>query len=211
MKILIGTTNPSKVKRFSEMLSGCGVEFCTLNDIDVHEEPSECGSTPEDNAAIKAEFYGQFFDKVICNDSGLYFSELPLNDSMQPGLDIRTPCGCERLDDEAMISYYSKLINSLGGRVTAFYLDGIAVYNNGKISTFMEDIASARAHSFYMTDKPCEKRLEGWPLDSLSLNKQSFTYFAEAGNDVLDATEQIITDDYRVRVVDFLKSALGID
>ncbi len=51
MKVLIGTTNPSKVKRFEELLSGYDIAFFTL-------------------------------DKVICNDSGLYFDSLPLKDSL---------------------------------------------------------------------------------------------------------------------------------
>lgn len=37
------------------------------------DESEESGATPEDNALIKARFYGQYFDVVICNDFGLYF------------------------------------------------------------------------------------------------------------------------------------------
>lgn len=48
---------------------------------------------------------------------------------------MRTPQG-KYLDDEAAITYYSSLAASLGGRVSAYYLDGFAVYNQGKISTF---------------------------------------------------------------------------
>ena len=69
MKVLIGTTNPSKVKRFAEMLDGCGIEFLTLSDLGITDEPTETGSDPEDNARIKASFYGNFFDSVICNEA----------------------------------------------------------------------------------------------------------------------------------------------
>ena len=75
MKVLLGTTNPSKVKRFENLLSGCNIEFLTLKDLDITEEPDEIGNTPEENAILKAKFYGQSFDVVICNDSGLYFDE----------------------------------------------------------------------------------------------------------------------------------------
>lgn len=68
MRVLLGTTNPSKVKRFSDLLKGYGIEFITLRDIEVIEEPEEMGNTPEENAIMKAEFYGQYFDVVICND-----------------------------------------------------------------------------------------------------------------------------------------------
>ena len=39
MRVLLGTTNPSKVKRFSDLLKGYGIEFITLRDIEVIEEP----------------------------------------------------------------------------------------------------------------------------------------------------------------------------
>lgn len=212
MKILIGTTNPSKVKRFMEFLDGYNIEFYTLKDLNITEEPDEYGSDPKENAVIKAKFYGQFFDIIICNDSGLYFDGLPLNDSRQPGLNIRTPNGCNRLNDEEMIEYYSTLINSLGGKVSAFYLDGIAVYNKGIINSFLEEIEAARINSFYMIDTPSEKRHSGWPLDSISINKNTNTYFVEKGNDLLDKTnEQIMTGKYRIKIVSFLKQALGLE
>ena len=148
MRVLIGTTNPSKVKRFADMLSGCGIEFITLKDIGVTSEPDEKGETPEENAVIKAEYYGQYADHVICNDSGLYFDDIPLDDPRQPGLNIRTPGGCERLDDEEMIEYYSSLAASLGGSVTAFYMDGVAVFNKGRVFSFMENSEATRCSPF---------------------------------------------------------------
>ena len=56
MKVLIGTTNPSKVKRFEELLDGCDIEFCTLSDLGICTEPEETGKTPEENAVIKAKY-----------------------------------------------------------------------------------------------------------------------------------------------------------
>ena len=109
MRGLLGTTNPSKVKRFSDLLKGYDIEFITLRDIEVIEEPKEMGNTPEENAIMKAEFYGQYFDVVICNDSGLYFEELDFEDLRQPGLNIRTPMNRDRLSDEEMIDYYEEL------------------------------------------------------------------------------------------------------
>lgn len=210
MKVLIGTTNPSKVKRFEELLDGNNIEFCTLKDLGIESEPEEKGATPKENAVIKAKYYGQFFDVVICNDSGLYFDALPLEDDRQPGLNIRTPGGCERLDDEEMIAYYAKLVKSLGGKVLAYYLDGIAVYNRGKVYDYMENSEATKASAFYMVDQPSERRHPGWPLDSLSQNRNTLTYFVEAGNNKYDTTEEnIMIGAYRERLVRFLKEALG--
>ncbi len=212
MKVLIGTTNPSKIKRFKELLDGCEVEFCTPEDLYIESEPEEKGNTPEENAIIKAKFYGQFWDMVICNDSGLYFDSLPLEDERQPGLNIRTPYGDKRLDDEEMITYYANLVHSIGGKVLAFYLDGIAVYNKGKVSSFMENNETTRLSAFYMIDKPSEKRHAGWPLDSLSLNRNTLTYFVEKEDNRYDTTrENIMLGEYRKRLIVFLKEALKIE
>lgn len=209
MKVLIGTTNPSKVKRFEELLDGHDVEFYTLKDLGIEDEPEEMGTTPEENAVIKARFYGQYFDRVICNDSGLYFEALPIEDDRQPGLNIRTPGGCDRLDDEEMIAYYARLVKSLGGKVLAYYLDGIAVYNRGKISSYMENSEATRESAFYMIDRPSECRRPGWPLDSISLNRNTLTYFVEEGNNKYDTTEEnVMVGEYRERLVRFLEEAL---
>jgi len=208
MRVLLGTTNPSKVKRFSDLLKGYDIEFITLRDIEVIEEPKEMGNTPEENAIMKAEFYGQYFDVVICNDSGLYFEELALDDVRQPGLNVRTPMQMDRLSDEEMIDYYSKLITGLGGKVTAYYLDGIAVYNHGVISSFMDNMAAQKNGLFYMIDKASSKRFEGWPLDSLSMNKETGQYFVDGS--IEESKENIIKDQYQKSVVDFLIKSLHI-
>lgn len=207
MKVLLGTTNPSKVKRFSDLLKGYEIEFVTLRDLAITDEPEEAGATPEENAVLKAKFYGRYFDVVICNDSGLYFEELALDDMHQPGLNIRTPMQMDRLSDEEMIDYYSKLIGELGGKVSAYYLDGIAVYNHGKICSFMDADAARKIGSFYMIEKVSEKRFEGWPLDSLSINKENGKYFVDGSID--ESKENIIKDQYERSVVDFLVTSLN--
>lgn len=209
MKVLIGTTNPAKVTRFEEFLPNSGIAYLTLKDLGITAEPEEGGNSPEENARIKAAFYGQFCDCVICNDSGLYFDSLPLDDPRQPGLNIRTPQG-RRLNDEEMIAYYSALISELGGKVLAYYLDGIAVYRDGKIGSFLDE--QGKAAAFYMVDTPSPNRHPGWPLDSLSLNKNTMTYFTDHGNNIYDnVEEQIMVGQYRQRVVNFLKQALGLE
>lgn len=211
MKVLIGTTNPSKLRRFRELLSGYNIEFYSLSDLEITLEPQEYGTSPEENAAIKAKFYGQFFDKVVCNDSGLYFDSMPINDPRQPGLNIRTPNG-ERLDDEKMIKYYSSLVSSLGGKVLSYYLDGIAVYNCGEISTYMENSEATRASAFYMVDTPSTERNEGWPLDSISINRHTMNYFTDKKDNKYDTTnENIMLGEYRKRLRAFMTKALGIE
>ena len=206
MKVLIGTTNVSKRERFSALLADKKVEIVSPEQCNIKDEPEESGKTPEENARLKAAFYGQHFDIVICNDSGLYFKELPIDDPRQPGLNIRTPMGKKRLSDEEMISYYTGLIRTLGGKVEAFYLDGVAVLCSKQIYTFM-DQESALQKSFYMVDTPSEKRREGWPLDSLSISKKTGRYFVDRRD---SESDNIVTDEYRNKLRAFLCNALNL-
>lgn len=208
MKVLLGTTNPAKVTRFEDFLPDCDIEFLTLKDLGITAEPAESGATPEENARIKAAFYGRFCDRVICNDSGLYFDGIPMDDPRQPGLNIRAPQG-RRLNDEEMIAYYSSLVHGLGGKTLAYYLDGIAVYREGKIESYLDE--QGKAAAFYMVETPSPNRHPGWPLDSLSVNRNTMTYFVDHGNNIYDqAEEQIMIGPYRQRVIAFLKRALEI-
>ncbi len=168
IQVLIGTTNPSKLRMFEEWLGEYPVQFVTLTELGITGEPTETGSSPTENARLKAEYYGQFADYCICQDSGLYLDALPLDDPRQPGLHIRTPQG-KRLDDDEMIAYYAALAASLGGRVMAYYLDGFAVKTPAGIQTYMKTQQEAREGAFWLTDQPCDKRRPGWPLDSISL------------------------------------------
>lgn len=205
MQVLIGTTNPAKRKLFQDVMQGYPIEFVTLRDLNITAEPEEMGSNPAENAAVKAAFYGQYADYVICNDSGLYFDELALDDPRQPGLHIRTPQGI-RLDDEEMIAYYSQLIHTLGGKVLAYYLDGFAVKTPHGVKTFMKSKQDAREAAFWMLDQPVAERRAGWPLDSLSKELDD-TSFLEEGVELKPST----TGATKKAWVRFLANALGLD
>ena len=165
--ILVGTSNPSKIRFFEQFIKQEDVRLVTPGELGIGESPEENGKTPVENAVLKAAFYGQYAECVICADSGLYFDELPLEDPRQPGLHIRTPGG-KRLDDEEMIAYYAELVRNLGGKVTAYYLDGFALRMGEETHTFEATREECRARAFTMTDTPCVYRRPGWPLDSLS-------------------------------------------
>lgn len=197
MRILIGTTNPSKVAYFEELLADADVTFVTPRELGIADEPQETGHTPEENAKIKAVFYGRYADAVICADSGLYLDPLPLDDPRQPGLHVRTPNGV-RLDDEQMIAHYAALAHSLGGRVMAYYLNGCAVQCGGKVHGFQTTHEEARGQAFYLTDSPCAQRWAGWPLDSLSL-------------DLEEAAQESCEEDEKVRLKAFLRRSLGLE
>lgn len=204
MKVLIGTTNPAKLKMFQEALSGYDAELVSLTDLGITDEPTETGANPGENAAIKAAFYGKYADYVVGNDAGLYFDALALDDPRQPGLHIRTPNG-KRLDDEEMIEYYCDLVHSLGGKVMAYYLDGFAVKTPQGVTSFQKSKVHARQSAFWMVDQPVNKRRPGWPLDSISMEFDE-TSFLEEGVELKPS----LTGNARKAWIRFLVDALGL-
>ncbi|MGC8766788.1 MAG: RdgB/HAM1 family non-canonical purine NTP pyrophosphatase [Brevinematia bacterium] len=73
-KILIGTTNKSKIIEIKEILSQVldNVEFLSLNNLTKVKEPEEKGKTFFENSLIKAKYYYSIFKiPVLTDDSGL--------------------------------------------------------------------------------------------------------------------------------------------
>lgn len=212
MKLLIGTTNPAKRKVFAKQLEGYPVELVTLTDLGIQKHPDEDGRSPLENAMIKAAYYGQFHDPVITEDSGLYILDLPLDDPRQPGLFVRrAPDGHEMTDDE-MTEYYAALAHSLGGRVTACWLDGYAVCKDGTVTGFMENSEDfRRTYAFYLVDTPHPHCHAGWPIDCISVDIKTGHYLTDrAWGQAADAKEQTVILSYQNKLTEFYARALGL-
>ena len=72
----------------------------------------------------------------------------------------------------------------------------------------MDKESAKNIGAFYMIDRASVKRFAGWPLDSLSISKETGRYFVD-GSDT-ESKENIIYGEYERRIVGFLKEALGI-
>lgn len=175
MKILYGTTNKGKLQAMETAVEPLNIELIGLNDLDC-EIPfiNESGKTPLENAEIKAKaYYEAFHIPVFSCDSGLYFDEL--KEEEQPGIHVRRINGRELNDDE-MIQYYSSLAEQHGGKITGRYRNAIyfILDENHHYSSMDMSIAT---EPFVLVAKPHEKRVEGFPLDSLSIDIESGKYY----------------------------------
>ena len=144
----------------------------------------EDGSNPLDNAKKKAYAYYEIIKKPVFSiDSGLYFEELP--DELQPGLEVRRVNG-RRLTDKEMISHYSMLAEINGGRITGRFVNGIClIMDVGKVYEHTGDDISTE--KFYIVAKPHDIKVEGFPLDSLSVHIKSGKYYYDLNLDKEDA------------------------
>lgn len=164
MKILYGTTNPAKLQSMREWLSELDIELISLRDIkgEIPDVP-ETGDTPLENAELKARaYYKAFGMPVFSCDSGLYFDNLP---ELSPKVHVRNVGGTCLTDDE-MIEYYGGLA-AKHGDIVARYRNAICfVLDEEHIYTeFSDDISW---NPFLITAVPHPKRVQGYPLDSLS-------------------------------------------
>lgn len=175
MKILYGTTNNGKLKAMKNAVKSLDIQLISLNDVD-GELPSinESGITPLDNAEIKARaYYDAFHMPVFSCDSGLYFDEL--EEEEQPGIHVRR-VNEKELSDAEMIEYYASLAEKYGGKITGRYRNAIyfILDENHHYSSMDMSIAT---EPFVLGTKPHSKRVEGFPLDSLSIDIGSGKYY----------------------------------
>ena len=175
MKVLYGTTNKAKITVMENAVRDLGIELISLNDLNC-ELPNiiENGKTPLENAKIKANaYYAAFHIPVFSCDSGLYFEEL--KEEEQPGLHVRRVNDRE-LSDEEMIEYYSSLAKKHGGKLTGRYRNAIyfILDENEHYSSMDMSIAT---EPFILDTVPHSKRIEGFPLDSLSRDIKTGEYY----------------------------------
>lgn len=110
---------------------------------------------------------------VFSCDSGLYFDEL--EDEEQPGIHVRRVYGKELNDDE-MIAYYSSLAENHGGKLIGRYRNAIClILDENKIYTSMD--LSLATEPFMLVSKPHQKRVDGFPLDTLSKDLKTGEYY----------------------------------
>ena len=175
MRILYGTTNQAKLDSMKRITKVLGIEIIGLKDVNQplpHIE--ESGKNPLENAKMKAEaYYKAFSMPVFTCDSGLYFDNM--EEALQPGTHIRRVNGKE-LTDEEMIEYYSGLAKSHDDRLIGRYRNAIYFILDDETKFFGMD-ESLATEPFLLVGKPHEKRIKGFPLDSISVDLASGKYY----------------------------------
>ena len=195
-KILFATGNSTKAKRFSEGLLKKGIEVITLADIDVDIDIEENGNTAIENALIKARAYYEATGiTTFAMDDTLYLENVPAE--KQPGMYVRR-VGGKRLSDDEMIEHYSSLVREYGidGKLISRWVYGMAVICDGKEATY-----TWNKNDFYLVDKPCEIRQDGYPLNTISKNIKLDKYFTD-----ITAEDQILIAEDESHVVEFISN-----
>ena len=198
MKVLIATKNKGKIEKYSNMLESLNIEYCTLKDFDLDIEINENGKTTSENAKIKANaYYNKLKMPILTDDSGLIIDKLPAD--KQPGVMVRRYNGRELTDDE-IIDVYSKEIQSVGGESTGAFVISIAIMNEKGDIHIKET-----KHERLFISKPDINRIPGYPLSSLTFDKEINMYMTEKKAKGV----KIYNDNSFEEEFEFIKSVLG--
>ena len=190
LEIIYGTGNGAKISYMEETLKNLPVKIVGLHQAAEKEgiilpDIKETGENPLENARLKAEGYFRVFGKPVFScDSGIYLwnytTKEPLPDEEQPGIHIRGN-GERRLGDEELLAYYIGLVKKYG-QVCGRFKNGICfIWNGQQRKESMSE--SMWGEPFLLTDKPHEKRVEGFPVDRISLDISTGKYLYDLEKD----------------------------
>lgn len=119
MKLLVATGNPGKKRELLEAFTSFGlneIEVVGLDDVDVSGEPDENAATFEENAIIKAEFFGKQTGMLtLGEDSGLVLDAFPEK------FGVRTRRELNAKNDEEWMQKFLELMTDAPTRRATFF------------------------------------------------------------------------------------------
>lgn len=159
-KILIATRNFGKYKELMEVLEPLPFKFVSLNDENGEGDVEENGNTYEENAILKATFFGQQLNlPTIADDSGLHVDAL----EGELGIKTRRWGAGENASDHRWLEVFLNRMEHEHNR-RAEFISVIALYRPGKETlTFRGECIGK------ITDEPQAEIEEGIPLSSVFL------------------------------------------
>ena len=175
-KILIGTGNPAKLATYRKLLKNFNLEIISSKELNI-AEPEEVGSTFEQTAIDKANYY---FKKsripTIVDDGGFEIEAL----NGEPGIKSNRWIGRE-MSDEEIISEVMKRMQGITNRNCKHTII-LALATPFGVFTAHGEIAGEVA------DKPSEKRVVKFPYRSVLFLPNYNKYWV----DLTEAEEEIM-------------------
>ena len=182
--ILIATHNQAKLSELKlglENLEKLGIKIVSLNDLKIKDKPLETGKTFQENAEIKARFYGDLTKyPTISDDGGLVIPYL----NNGPGVKSRRWLGYEATDEE-LINY--TLVHLKGVTRTdriayletciCFYLPASSNPQGSRNPEGPVMICEQEKIKGYIAKKPSPRRIEGFPYRALFIVSKFNKYY----------------------------------
>lgn len=176
MKLLYATNNNSKVYNMRRRLENIPIEIITPKELGIKVNVIEDGKTAVENAIKKAQaYYEETKIPTIAGDSGLFIDGIPSD--KQPGLFVRRVNG-KVLSDDEMVEYYTKLIESIGGESTGYYVTGLALITEEGL--FTTEISEDK---FILSSTISKNNHRGNPLDVMTIDPVSQKFYTDMTDD----------------------------
>lgn len=126
--ILIATHNQGKFKELMEVLNDLPFTFVSLNDLNIEEDVEETGTTYEENAILKAAFFGEKANlPSIADDSGVHVDAL----EGELGVKTRRWGAGEKASDREWLDFFLRRMESEENR-RAEFISVVAFYRPGQ-------------------------------------------------------------------------------
>lgn len=174
MELLYGTANQGKLLVMRRALSPLGIRVKGLMDRK-EKIPTvpETGHSLLENARLKAKAYFEVYKAPVFScDTGLYFENVP--QEYQPGIYVRRVKGYEMTDEE-MTEYYAGLAQKFGD-LRAQYRNAVC-YCKSEKEVYESDAVQLWGKPFLLTSLPHKRSQPGFPIDRLSVQISSGTYY----------------------------------
>lgn len=172
-KLLLATHNPAKLKELIigfKQLEKKGVELISLTDLGIKEESEETGTSFEENALLKAEFYANLAHlPAVADDGGICIDAL----NGEPGIKSRMWLGPEANDEDLIAYTLRRLKNVPKSKRTAYFTTTLCYFDPKSNIKVLEE---GRLKG-YISDKISSKRIKGYPYRSLFIVKGLNKYY----------------------------------
>ena len=201
-KLLIATTNPGKVREYSEFLKDLPVECVSLKDVGITTEVEETGKTYKENAILKSLFYSkESLLPAISDDGGLEIAAL----GGKPGLYSRRWVGGEGADEDIVkkMTQVSKELPD-NNRKAVFKIIVAFSLPNGKVWTSSGRVAGIIAK------KPILKLLTGYPYRSFLYLPTLKKYYHESQLTVSEQRKYNHRRKALIKLIPTMKKVLSI-
>jgi XTP/dITP diphosphohydrolase len=168
MKILIATGNAGKFKEMMEVLSALPHEFVSLKDLGLENDVEETGSTYEENAFLKADYFFRHTGlPTIAEDSGLEVSAL----KGELGVKTRRWGAGEEASDQEWLEYFLERMQSEKDRSAKFLCCAVFVDSHAR------EIFQGESRGV-LSEKPLCPIPHGIPVSALFIPEGKDTVFA---------------------------------
>jgi len=174
-KLVIGSTNPGKIRDIFSTLSPpqeVNIQLLSLADFDIIDDPEETGKTFEENAKLKAKYYGKKTSlPTLADDGGLVIPAL----NGEPGVHSRRWIG-RKANDQELIDYCLLRMKDIPEKDRTAYLEVYVTVYDPKKDTFIGTKESIKGR---ITTKVSQNVTKGYPYRALFIVDKYNKYYDE--------------------------------